>query len=107
MDHYFFDKRIMKKIFLKYGLMILALFPILILINSIMGLESGTMIVVDVAIGLVYILLVEVMLSKISKWKESKKDGKKEKNVEEIVIEAETVEEKRKNRQKTSKKDKK
>ncbi len=109
MDHYIFDKRVMKKIFLKYGLMMLFLFPILILVNILLGIEdSTTTILVDMMIGLVYVLVVEVVISKIKKRKEAKNENSKpsKNQAGEIVVQAEVVGGKKKNRRNTSKEDK-
>jgi len=108
MDHYIFDKRVMKKIFLKYGLMMLFLFPILILVNILLGVEdSTTTILVDMVIGLVYVLVVEVVISKVKKRKDAKNEDSQpsKKQADEILIQAEVVDGKKKNRRNTSKKD--
>ena len=84
----------------------LILFPILIGINYLLGPDnSNAMIFVDIAVGLIYFLVVEVMLSKIKKKREGAE--KSVNPVDEIVVEAEVVEEKGKDRQNTIKKDKK
>ena len=87
---YIFDKRKLKKLFIKYGLIMLTLFPILIVVNILLSkfFESGILFF-DIMIGLVYIFAVEIILGKIKKRKEEK-------------IERERIEEKRaKKRRKT------
>ena len=108
MDHYIFDKRVMKKLFLKYGIMLFVLFILLIFVNTLIGIENSTAVIfIDMAIGLAYILIVEIVLSKIKQKKLEKSEEDKKNKTEEIVIEAEVVDKKNGNRQKTSKKGKK
>ena len=109
MDHYIFDKRIMKKFFLKYGLIMLGLFVILVVFNTLCPIEdSTTAIIVDMSIGLGYVLLVEFVLSKIKQRRQEKEEiESREKKEREIIVEAEVVDKKKGNRQNTSKKDKK
>ncbi|MBE5735165.1 MAG: hypothetical protein E7361_01805 [Clostridiales bacterium] len=108
MDHYIFDKRVMKKLFLKYGIMLFVLFILLIFVNTLIGIENSTAVIfIDMAIGLAYILVVEIVLSKIKQKKLEKSEEDKKNKTEEIVIEAEVVDKKNGNRQKTSKKGKK
>ena len=81
-NRYIFDKRVMKKLLLKYGLILLSLFPILIFINWVFKFLASTIgyVLLDIAIGLIYIFLIEVMLDKIAKRKEEKKQQAKAKN---------------------------
>ena len=72
-NNYVFDKRVMKKLIIKYGIIMLTLFPILIAINILLSkvFDSG-IIFFDIMLGLGYILLIEVILHKIEIRREEK-----------------------------------
>lgn len=102
-NRYIFDKRVIKKVVLKYGIILFALFLILVPINTLLSsiMESG-IVFVDILIGLVFILLVETILDKIEKKREEKAELKrleekrakrqaKKANKEDIVVEIENV----------------
>lgn len=115
-NRYIFDKRVMKKLLLKYGLILLTLLPILILVNWLCGFLVSTIgyVLLDVAIGLVYIFLVEVILDKIAKRKEAKEEEErkeakkakarkqKEENEADVIIVTEVEERKEKKNSKSS-----
>ncbi len=77
-NHYIFDKRIMKKYLIKYGIILLCLFVVFILINSLFPADTSTstVVLVDSAVGLVLLLLIEVVLSKIKARKEKETNNK-------------------------------
>lgn len=119
-NRYIFDKRVMKKLLLKYGLILLSLFPILILINWVFKFIASTIgyVLLDIAIGLIYIFLVEVMLDKIAKRKEEKKEQEvrqkkkqskqraKEESEAEVIIVTEVEERKEKKKNSNTKENK-
>ena len=95
MNHnYIFDKRLIKKLFIKYGLIFLGLLPILILINFLLGsVGQGTLVFVDVAVGLIFILVVEIIISKIARNREEKAEiMAKKKNKEKQLDNTEVIE---------------
>ena len=87
-DRYFFDKRVMKKILLKYGIMFLCVFPVLVLINYFLNkvVEYWVTIIIDVTFILLVLFVVQLIENKIKENKE---------NI--VVIKAKQIKEKRKN----------
>ena len=92
-DHYVFDKRVMKKLFIKYGLFLLAMLPIFILVNILLSksVSSSAFVFVDIAIGLICLLIMEIVISKVNKSREQKLQNKKKKdnivlNEKDVVI---------------------
>lgn len=71
-DRYFFDKRVMKKILIKYGLMALGILPVLLIVNYFLNkvLSFGLTVLVDVALILVMVLIIETIINAIKKRKE-------------------------------------
>lgn len=71
-DRYFFDKRVMKKILIKYGLMALGILPVLLIVNYFLNkvLSFGLTVLVDVALILVMVLIIETIINTIKKRKE-------------------------------------
>ena len=103
-NRYIFDKRLMKKYFIKYAIIMLTLFPILIAVNILLSqfFDSGILFF-DIMLGLVYILTIEIILHKIQVRKEEKieeeriraKREKKRRQIEEKsadVVEVKDVE---------------
>ena len=65
MDSYFFDKRKMKKIAIKYGIMVLIMFPILLIVNYLLSLaiSDDTLRVFTLAfIGAAILAIMETIL---------------------------------------------
>lgn len=71
-DRYFFDKRVMKKILIKYGLMALGILPVLLIVNYFLNkvLSFGLTVLVDVALILVMVFAIEAVINAIKKRKE-------------------------------------
>ena len=71
-DRYFFDKRVMKKIFKKYGLMALGILPVLLIANYFLNkvLNFGLTVVVDIVLILVMVLVIEAVINAIKNKKE-------------------------------------
>lgn len=71
-DRYFFDKRVMKKVFKKYGLMALGILPVLLIANYFLNkvLNFGLTVLVDVALILVMVVIIEAVISAVKKRKE-------------------------------------
>lgn len=71
-DRFIFDKRVMKRIFKKYGLMALGIFPVLCIINYFLNkvLSFWLTIAVDVAITLLIVFVVESIINAIQRRKE-------------------------------------
>ena len=71
-DRYFFDKRVMKKILIKYGLMALGILPVLLIVNYFLNkvLSFGLTVLVDVALILVLVFAIEAVINAIKKRKE-------------------------------------
>jgi len=97
-NNYIFDKRVMKKYFIKYGIILACLFVVFILINNLFpaDMQTGTVVLVDTAIGLILLLVIEVVLSKIKAKKEEQlkkkeKDKKLEKNKKDKEQEAQDI----------------
>ena len=88
-DRYFFDKRVMKQIFKKYGLIFLGLFPILIVVNHFLNpiLKYWLVVLIDVTIALLGILIVQAIINHIKQKKEEKEDF--------IVVKAKEIKAKR------------
>lgn len=107
-DHYLFDKRIMKKLLIKYGIMLTGIFILLILINSVLpsDMTDTTVVIIDVAITLFIWLIVEIIIGKIKSKRLEKMEKKKkmEKSVSKdsdiIVIEDAEVKKKDKKQRK-------
>lgn len=74
-ERYFFDKRVMKRIFIKYGIMALCIFPVLAVTNYFLNkvLDFWVTVVVDITILLFYVFIVEVIINAIKKRKENVK----------------------------------
>lgn len=91
-DRYFFDKRVMKKILLKYGIMFLCVFPVLVLINYFLNkvVEYWVTIIIDVTFILLVLFAVQLIENKIKENKENKEEDI-------VVIKAKQIKEKRKN----------
>lgn len=88
-DRYFFDKRVMKKLLIKYGIMFLCLFPVLIVVNYFLNqvLDFWVTIIIDVTLILLVVFVVELILNKIKQKKENEeqiKDDRIIKRAEEI-----------------------
>lgn len=88
-DRYFFDKRVMKKLLIKYGIMFLCLFPVLIVVNYFLNqvLDFWVTIIIDVTLILLVVFVVELILNKIKQKKENEeqiKDDRIIKKAEEI-----------------------
>ena len=78
MDRYLFDKRVMKKLFLKYGLILGFVFILLIFVNMLLpGLDGAALIAVDLLITFIVVLSVEFVLKKIK----ARKMEKEEENI--------------------------
>lgn len=73
-DRYFFDKRVMKQIFKKYGIMALCILPVLLVVNYFLNkvLSFWLTIVVDITIILLYVFLVEITINSIKQRRENK-----------------------------------
>lgn len=85
-DRYFFDKRVMKKILIKYGIMFLCLFPVLIIVNYFLNkvLHYWVTIIIDITIVLFVVFSVELIISSIKKKKELSENDLIIKKVKEI-----------------------
>jgi len=76
-NKYFFDKRVMKGGFKKYGLMMLVCLPILILVNRLLGdISTGWVIFIDVVLALFVIIVLDLIVSKINERKMEKQKQK-------------------------------
>ena len=74
MDGYIFDKRKIKKITIKYGLIFLAIFPILVLVGfALQNISSIARITILVVVASALILVIELVLTKIAQTKENAK----------------------------------
>lgn len=85
-DRYIFDKRVMKKIFFKYGLIFLFAFPILIVINYYLNQIINNIwpvVLVDMVVVFAIILVVQIISNAVAKRKDNslnqKKNSKEEK----------------------------
>ena len=73
MDRYLFDKRVVKKLLLKYGIMLLIALPFVILFNCLFyDLKFWLSILVDFVIIGVVVLIGEIILVSIKNKKEKK-----------------------------------
>ncbi len=88
-DRYFFDKRIIKQKVKKYGLIFLCLFPILILINTLLKphLTFWLIVLIDASVAFLGLLVVELIINHIKDKKEEKQDF--------VVIKAKEIKAKR------------
>lgn len=71
-DRYIFDKRVLKKHAKKYGLIFLAIFPILLLFNYAIrnvGLNSNSVMWLDALVAGVLVGAIELVLYQLRKWK--------------------------------------
>ncbi len=75
-DRFFFDKRVMKQVFKKYGLMALGIAPVLIVANIFLNqvLDFWITVVVDVAITLLLVFIIESIINAIQNKKEAVRD---------------------------------
>lgn len=76
MDEYIFDKRKMKKLFTKYGLIFLSAFPLMLVINFLlMGQVSNTVkLLLLVLFGGIYVSVVELIIFNIKQNKIAKQE---------------------------------
>lgn len=99
-DRYIFDKRVMKKAFLKYGLIFLFAIPVLIGVNYFLNKAIKNMwlvVLIDVVIVFAIILIFQLIINAINRYelnhpKTEKIKSKKNSKKDEIVVEAEIVE---------------
>ncbi|MBR2468491.1 MAG: hypothetical protein IKB42_05575 [Clostridia bacterium] len=72
-DRYIFDKRVMKQLFKKYGLMALGIFPVLCVINYFLNqvLDFWVTVVVDITFILLAVFVIELIISAIKNKKEA------------------------------------
>lgn len=85
MDRYFFDKRVIKKNLIKYGIIFLIALPILIGINvGVKSLSFWGGVFIDVAVLLVIIVVCNIVFDKIQANKERKEQEElqKQKKIE-------------------------
>ena len=72
MNEYIFDKRKLKKLFTKYGLIFLAAFPLLLVLNAVLfGVVPNTWrLVILVLVGVTFVLACELAIHQFKKRKE-------------------------------------
>lgn len=87
-DKYFFDKRTMKRIFKKYGIILLICVPFLLTFNLLVGkyLNDFATIGIDILIGLIIIAVSEIVCARMKKNKEEKLEATKKKTTQLITI---------------------
>ncbi|MBQ2863972.1 MAG: hypothetical protein IJE91_00735 [Clostridia bacterium] len=75
-ERYFFDKRVMKKILIKYGSIFLCLVPILLVVNHFLNqhLKFWLTVLIDITIVLLALLVVELVINHIKRKKEEKEN---------------------------------
>jgi len=79
MDRYFFDKRVMKKAFIKYGIILGFAFVVLILVNfALPPMDDAALIAIDMIITLTIVGVSEIILRKIKARKMEKEQERKE-----------------------------
>lgn len=72
-DRYFFDKRVMKKLFKKYGLMALGIFPIICVANYFLNkvLAFWVTVLVDITLVLLFVFAIEAIINAIKTKREN------------------------------------
>lgn len=75
-DKYFFDKRVMKKILIKYGTIFLCLVPVLLVVNHFLNqyLKFWLTVLIDVTIVLLTLWVVQLVINHIKRKKEEKEN---------------------------------
>lgn len=108
-DRYFFDKRDMKKALKKYGLIFLCVLPVLIVVNVALNrfLSFWLVTLIDVVIVFLALLVAQLIINAVTIHRAEKLERIKQKKLEqqaEVVVEAEIVEPKQKNKKHKDKK---
>lgn len=87
-DKYFFDKRTMRRILKKYGIIFLICIPFLLLFNIFVGkyISNIAVIGIDVLIGLVIIAISEFVIYKTKQKQEEKINNTKQKTKQIITM---------------------
>ena len=77
MQQYFFDKRVIKKFLIKYGIRLLIIFPVLILVNYGLRemLQGWGIILADVFIAFGILLLIELAIAIFKNLKKKKTEN--------------------------------
>lgn len=75
-DRYFFDKRVLKKFFLKYGLMLLVALPLMIVANVLISKHNPNQrfILIDLAIIGVVVAMGELICFYVKQKRQEKED---------------------------------
>ncbi len=109
-DRYFFDKRVMKKAFKKYGLIFLFAIPILVVVNYFLNKAIKNLwlvVLIDVVIVFAIILVFQLIINALSRYEinhpKVEKAKNKKKDEDEIVVEAEIIEPNNKSKNKSEK----
>ena len=96
-DRYFFDKRVMKKAFIKYGLIFLFTIPVILFFNYFLNqtLKFWLVVVIDTVFLLLVVFVVQLIINAIAKHRlENPKQQKPKKDKNEIVVEIEEADKK-------------
>lgn len=113
-DRYFFDKRVMKKAFIKYGLIFLFAIPVLVVANYFLNQAIKNMwlvVLIDIVITFAILLIFQLIINAIKQYEinhpKQEKVKSKKKDKDQIVVKAEIVEkDNKKTNKKTTVKDK-
>lgn len=75
-ERYFFDKRVMKKILIKYGIIFACLFPVLIVLNYFLNqvLNFWITVVIDCVVVLFVLFIIEAIINKIKEAKQAREN---------------------------------